>query len=105
MSSRGDVHARPLRKRGLGKPTYCCGARERAASTRCPDLSLGLLPPAGGPLRRPAFRPWRSCSSAGRNRVVADELPEVVHVLDAVFGRLENLGMITGQGEGGLMRG
>jgi hypothetical protein len=50
-------------------------------------------------------RAWQKHVASGQNRVVADELPEVAHVLDAIFARLENLGMITGQGEGGLMWG
>ncbi|MGW5701717.1 hypothetical protein [Amycolatopsis japonica] len=48
---------------------------------------------------------WQKREAAGQNRVVAEELPEVVRVLDPVFARLENLGMITGQGEGGVMWG
>lgn len=50
-------------------------------------------------------RAWQKRVAAGQNRVIADELPEVANVLDAIFARLENLGMITGQGEGGLMWG
>ncbi|MGW7532554.1 hypothetical protein [Amycolatopsis sp. NPDC054798] len=50
-------------------------------------------------------RAWQKRVPAGQNKVVADELPEVAHVLDAIFARLEHLGMITGQGEGGLMWG
>ncbi|WIX83213.1 hypothetical protein QRX50_21845 [Amycolatopsis carbonis] len=52
-----------------------------------------------------AGQAWQKREAAGQNRAIADELPEVGHVLDAIFARLETLGMITGQGEGGLMFG
>ncbi|MGW4829621.1 hypothetical protein ACWEOG_18710 [Amycolatopsis japonica] len=61
------------------------------------DLKVLLLMVTG--------RAWQKREAVGENKAVVDELPEVARVLDPVFARLENLGMITGQGEGGVMWG
>ena len=48
---------------------------------------------------------WKKHFHEGNSKTVAVDLPEVAPVLDAVFARLEFLGLISSAGEGGLSFG
>ncbi|MER6762822.1 MULTISPECIES: hypothetical protein [Amycolatopsis] len=50
-------------------------------------------------------RAWQKRVASGQNKVISEEMPEVANLLDAIFARLENLGMIADEGEGGLSWG